>query len=75
MSMWRPLYLKCMILDHKLQRMLNDSIIEQLNSERPLHQTAVLSNKAEPCLTRAISYMIRYHYAVRQVKSLAEEPN
>ena len=28
-------------LDHKLQRMLNDSKIAQLNSERPLHQTAV----------------------------------
>ena len=41
MSMWRPLFLKCMILDHKLQRMLNDSKIAQLNSERPLHQTAV----------------------------------
>ena len=32
---------KCIILDHKLQRMLNDSKIGQLNSERPLHQTAV----------------------------------
>ena len=31
-----------MILDHKLQRMLNDSKIAQLNSERPLHQTAVM---------------------------------
>ena len=41
MSMWRPLFLKCMILDQKLQRMLNDSKIAQLNSERPLHQTAV----------------------------------
>ena len=41
MSVWRPLFLKCMILDHKLQRMLNDSKIGQLNSERPLHQTAV----------------------------------
>ena len=41
MSMWRPLFLKCMILDHKLQRMLNASKIAQLNSERPLHQTAV----------------------------------
>ena len=40
-SMWRPLFLKCMILDQKLQRMLNDSKIAQLNSERPLHQTAV----------------------------------
>ena len=30
-----------MILDHKLQRMLNDSKIAQLNSESPLHQTAV----------------------------------
>ena len=30
-----------MILDQKLQRMLNDSKIAQLNSERPLHQTAV----------------------------------
>ena len=30
-----------MILDHKLQRMLNDSKIAQLNSERPLQQTAV----------------------------------
>ena len=35
-----------MILDHKLQRMLNYSKIAQLNSERPLHQTAVaLENK------------------------------
>ena len=42
MSMWRPLFLTCMILDHKLQRMLNDSKIAQLNSERPLHQTAVI---------------------------------
>ena len=42
MSMWRPLFLKFMILDHKLQRMLNDSKIDQLNSERPLHQTAVI---------------------------------
>ena len=39
--MWRPLFLKCIILGHKLQRMLNDSKIGQLNSERPLHQTAV----------------------------------
>ena len=39
--MWRLLFLRCMILDHKLQRMLNDSKIAQLNSERPLHQTAV----------------------------------
>ena len=31
-----------MILDQKLQRMLNDSKIAQLNSERPLHQTAVV---------------------------------
>ena len=31
-----------MILDHKLQRMFNDFKIGQLNSERPLHQTAVL---------------------------------
>ena len=30
-----------MILDHKLQRMLNDSKIAQLIFERPLHQTAV----------------------------------
>ena len=30
-----------MILDHKLQRMFNDFKIGQLNSERPLHQTAV----------------------------------
>ena len=44
MSMWRPLFLKCMILDHKLQRMLNDSKIAQLNSERPLHQTVVTLN-------------------------------
>ena len=29
MSMWRPLFLKRMILDHKLQRMLNDSKIAQ----------------------------------------------
>ena len=42
MSMWRLLFLKCMILDQKLQRMFNDSKIAQLNSERPLHQTAVL---------------------------------
>ena len=41
MSVWRPLFIKCIILDHKLQRMLNDSKIGQLNSERPLHQTAV----------------------------------
>ena len=41
MSVWRPLFIKCIILDHKLQRMLNDSKIAQLNSERPLHQTAV----------------------------------
>ena len=42
--MWRPLFLKCMILDHKLQRMFNDFKIGQLNSERPLHQTAVNIN-------------------------------
>ena len=42
MSVWRPLFIKCIILDHKIQRMLNDSKIGQLNSERPLHQTAVL---------------------------------
>ena len=42
MSMRRPLFLRFMILDHKLQRMLNDSKIAQLNSERPLHQTAVV---------------------------------
>ena len=30
-----------MILDHNLQKMLNDSKIAQLNFERPLHQTAV----------------------------------
>ena len=41
MSMWRPLFIKCIILEHKLQRMLNDSKIAQLNSERPLLQTAV----------------------------------
>ena len=41
MSVWRPRFIKCIILDHKLQRMLNDSKIAQLNSERPLHQTAV----------------------------------
>ena len=41
MSMWRPLFLRCMILDHKLQRMLNGFKIGQLNSESPLHQTAV----------------------------------
>ena len=41
MSMWRPLFLRCMILDHNLQRMLNGFKIRQLNSERPLHQTAV----------------------------------
>ena len=40
-SMWRPLFIKCIILDHKLQRMLNDSKIAQLISERPSHQTAV----------------------------------
>ena len=42
MSVWRPRFIKCIILDHKLQRMLNDSKIAQLNSERPLHQTAVI---------------------------------
>ena len=36
-----------MILDQKLQRMLNDSKIAQLNSERPLHQTAVRFNSPE----------------------------
>ena len=41
MSMWRPRFLKCMILVHKLQRMFNGFKIGQLNSERPLHQTAV----------------------------------
>ena len=53
MSVWRPLFIKCIILDHKLQRMLNDSKIGQLNSERPLHQTAVSSteyqNDAQSC--------------------------
>ena len=44
MSVWRPLFIKCIILDHKLQRMLNDSKIAQLNSERPLHQTVVTLN-------------------------------
>ena len=44
MSVWRPLFIKCIILDHKLQRTLNDSKIAQLNSERPSHQTAVLCN-------------------------------
>ena len=43
MSVWRPLFIKCIILDHKLQRMLNDSKIAQLDSERPLRQTAVLT--------------------------------
>ena len=33
-----------MILDQKLQRMFNDSKIAQLNSERPLHQRAVVAN-------------------------------
>ena len=42
MSVWRPLFIKCIILDHKLQRMLTDSKIGQLNSKRPLHQTAVM---------------------------------
>ena len=60
MSMWRPLFVKCMILDHKLQRMLDDSKIAQLNSERPLHQTALGWEGGEcqkeiqigqPCLT------------------------
>ena len=41
MSVWRPLFIKCIILDHKLQRMLNDSQIAQLIFERPLHQRAV----------------------------------
>ena len=41
-----------MILDHKLQRMLNDSKIAQLNSERPLHQTAV-PNKTEFFFTKS----------------------
>ena len=55
MSMWRPLFLQCMILDHKLQRMLNDSKTAQLNFERPFHQTAVgaLSSKScvnSPCI-------------------------
>ena len=36
-----------MILDHKLQRMLNDSKIAQLNSERPLHQTAVITHSGK----------------------------
>ena len=49
MSMWRPLFLKCMILDQKLQRMLNDSKIAQLNSERPLHQTAVRWESSTSC--------------------------
>ena len=55
MSMWRPLFLKCMILDQKLQRMLNDSKIAQLNSERPLHQTAV---KDDVPVSNAIRYSV-----------------
>ena len=58
MSMWRPLFLKCMILDHKLQRMLNDSKIAQLNSERPLHQTAVHGQCDKTCTTRVVSFTI-----------------
>ena len=50
MSVWRPLFIKCIILDHKLQRMLNDSKIAQLNSERPLHQTAVCDKVINICL-------------------------
>ena len=52
MSVWRPLFIKCIILDHKLQRMLNDSKIGQLNSERPLHQTAVGLESMQSCIVR-----------------------
>ena len=58
MSMGRPLFLKCMILDHKLQRMLNDSKIAQLNSERPLHQTAVLFEISQSEINENIAFVI-----------------
>ena len=69
MSMWRPLFLRCMILDHKLQRMLNDSEIAQLDSERPLHQTAVTLDwpiQREFCLRKSkchcsVSIFCRHH--------------
>ena len=62
--MWRALFLKCMTLDHKLQRMLNDSKIAQLNSKRPLHQTAVGS----VLLHSVLDSRVRFVTAVFSVK-------
>ena len=59
MSVWRPLFVKCIILDHKLQRMLNDSKIAQLNSERPLHQTAVPLGLKGPKYAGSIIFFCR----------------
>ena len=63
MSVWRPLFIKCIILDHKLQRMLNDSKIGQLNSERPLHQTAVPLNNS---IVRIIALNLLLHIGMHQ---------
>ena len=63
--MQRPLFLKCMILDHKLQRMLNDSKIAQVNSERPLHQTAVDPKSSINC-----KMLDKYHVCTKLPQSL-----
>ena len=62
--MWRPLFLKCMILDHKLQRILNDSKIAQLNSERPSHQTAVLCNHHHHIASEFKDLLCHHHLPV-----------
>ena len=48
-----------MILDQKLQRMLNDSKIAQLNSERLLHQTSVRGHSGQmDCGIECINKMV-----------------
>ena len=66
-----------MILDHKLQRMLNDSKIAQLNSERPLHQTAVNCNIVFQAVNRAKVFKFVAHSSEmpqRAVQHTAVEP-
>ena len=67
--MCRPLFLKCMILDQKLQRMLNDSKIAQLNSERPLHQTAVFNGLCLISCVLLFSWTQRTHISNLTLKT------
>ena len=65
-----------MILDHKLQRMLNGFKIGQLNSERPLHQTAVGLESMQSCIVRLsqvitnASEVLKSHHERRRMTPL-----